>query len=108
METSVFLYFYVWVLGKYSFQEEKALATWPLAEQPGELSAFCKQAISFALGSLWLCTAENVGTWLHSVKWGKEKVLYPTCICQLSSLDTFLSFLSVPCYTISNDEKLFY
>ena len=42
METFVILYFHVWVLVKYSFQGEKALATRPPEEQPGELSTFCK------------------------------------------------------------------
>lgn len=60
METFVILYFHVWVLVKYSFQGEKALATHPPEEQPGELSTFCKQAISVAQGTV--CTAENVSS----------------------------------------------
>lgn len=56
----------------------KALATRPPEEQAGELSTFCKQAISVAQGTVLLCTAKNVGSLLCSVKFREEKVLSHT------------------------------
>lgn len=85
----------------------KALATRPPEEQAGELSTFCKQAISVAQGTVLLCTAKNVGSLLCSVKFREEKVLShtPPSLCSSAA---FQSPSPVSCRNTEDDDKIFY
>lgn len=86
METFVISYFHVWVPAKFSFQEEKALAT------------------------ISVCADENVGSWLCSLKFVEESVLsLPHTPASFTPLQPFREGPSpVSCYNIDDEGEVFY
>lgn len=84
----------------------KGFGHWPPEEQAGELSASCKQAISVAQGTVLLCTAENVGIFLCSVKFREERALSHTSPCQFMLLSSFPEPFPVSCYNPDDDEEI--